>query len=87
MRPSRAIVLAALESVDAVVLFAEPTPIELIEAIKPDVLIKGADYTLDQVVGAAVVASYGGRVHLATLTPGQSTTGIVERLQQPPRKP
>ncbi|MEQ1756282.1 MAG: D-glycero-beta-D-manno-heptose-7-phosphate kinase [Micropepsaceae bacterium] len=78
---ARAIVLAALESVDMVVLFDEETPIELIKSMRPDVLVKGADYTVDKVVGSDVVASYGGKVFLAELTPGQSTTNIVQRMQ------
>ncbi|MBI1212430.1 MAG: D-glycero-beta-D-manno-heptose-7-phosphate kinase [Alphaproteobacteria bacterium] len=77
---ARAIVLAALETVDMVVLFDEETPIKLIEAIRPDVLIKGADYTVDQVVGAPFVQSYGGKVVLAALTPGQSTSGTIARM-------
>lgn len=77
---ARAVVLAALESVDMVVLFDEETPIELIKAMRPDVLIKGADYTVDKVVGGDFVNSYGGRVFLAELTPGQSTTNIVQRM-------
>ena len=84
---ARAIVLAALESVDMVILFDAPTPIALIQALRPDVLVKGADYTLDQVVGGDVVTSYGGRIHLAELTPGQSTTRIVERLSSSPKAP
>jgi D-beta-D-heptose 7-phosphate kinase/D-beta-D-heptose 1-phosphate adenosyltransferase len=68
-----------------VILFDAQTPIALIQAIRPDVLVKGADYTLDQVVGGDVVTSYGGRIHLAELTPGQSTTRIVERLSSSPK--
>jgi D-beta-D-heptose 7-phosphate kinase/D-beta-D-heptose 1-phosphate adenosyltransferase len=77
---ARAIVLAALSHVDAVVIFAEDTPLTLIEAVKPDVLVKGADYTLDTVVGADIVQRYGGRVYLAKLTPGHSTTNMVARI-------
>jgi D-beta-D-heptose 7-phosphate kinase / D-beta-D-heptose 1-phosphate adenosyltransferase len=62
------------------VIFAEDTPLALIEAIKPDVLVKGADYTVDKVVGADQVRSYGGRVLLADLTPGQSTTATIKRM-------
>jgi len=79
----RARVLAALRYVDAVVAFDEATPIELIRTLLPDVLVKGADYTLDQVVGADVVHAAGGRVLLASLVPGESTTGIVARMRQP----
>jgi D-beta-D-heptose 7-phosphate kinase/D-beta-D-heptose 1-phosphate adenosyltransferase len=74
---SRAIVLGALQSVDAVVLFDQPTPIELIEVLRPDILVKGADYREDEVVGADFVKSIGGRVVLADLVDGHSTTRIV----------
>jgi D-beta-D-heptose 7-phosphate kinase/D-beta-D-heptose 1-phosphate adenosyltransferase len=77
---ARAVVLAALETVDAVVLFAEETPLKLIEAVKPDVLVKGADYTIDRVVGADFVQKHGGRVVLVDLVPGQSTTGLIQRM-------
>ena len=77
---SRAAVLSALESVDAVTLFGEDTPLDLIRLLRPDVLIKGADYTVDTVVGAADVQSWGGRVVLAELVEGQSTTAIARRM-------
>lgn len=80
---ARGIVLAALETVDAVVMFDEDTPIRLIEAIKPDVLIKGADYRVEEVVGAEFVHARGGRVVLAALTPGASTTGMIGRIRPP----
>ena len=83
---ARSVVLAALESVDMVILFDEDTPIDLIRMFRPDVLVKGADYTVDKVVGGDFVTSYGGRVHLADLTPGQSTTRIVERMAAPASK-
>jgi D-beta-D-heptose 7-phosphate kinase/D-beta-D-heptose 1-phosphate adenosyltransferase len=76
---ARATVLASLKSVDAVVIFEEDTPLQLIDVLKPDVLVKGADYTLDQVVGADLVAKRGGRVFLAELIPGHSTTKTLER--------
>jgi D-beta-D-heptose 7-phosphate kinase/D-beta-D-heptose 1-phosphate adenosyltransferase len=76
---ARAAVLASLASVDLVVLFAEDTPEALITAIRPDVLVKGADYRADQVVGGAFVESYGGRVMLAELLPGYSTTATIAR--------
>ncbi|MGI4942354.1 MAG: D-glycero-beta-D-manno-heptose-7-phosphate kinase [Janthinobacterium lividum] len=79
----RARVVAALRYVDAVAAFDDATPLELIRALLPDVLVKGADYTLDQVVGADVVQAAGGRVLLASLVPGESTTGIVARMRQP----
>ena len=78
---ARAAVLAALTSVDLVCLFEEDTPINLIKLIKPDTLIKGADYTRDTVVGAAEVESWGGTVALAQLLPGHSTTATLARLR------
>lgn len=77
----RACVLAALASVDAVVVFEEDTPLALIEALRPDVLVKGADYTIEQVVGADVVQAYGGRVALVDLVAGKSTTSTIGRLR------
>lgn len=77
---ARAAVLGSLAAIDAVVLFAEETPLDLIEALRPDVLVKGADYTVDQVVGADLVRSWGGEVVLAELTPGQSTTGTIAKM-------
>lgn len=77
---ARAIVLASLNAVDLVVIFDEDTPLELVKLLKPDVLIKGADYRSDQVVGADVVKGYGGRVVLAELVPGHSTTGTIAKL-------
>ena len=77
----RAIVLAALAMVDAVVLFDQDTPLELIEALAPDVLVKGGDYTEATIVGSESVKRRGGRVVVIPLTPGQSTTGIVEKLR------
>jgi D-beta-D-heptose 7-phosphate kinase/D-beta-D-heptose 1-phosphate adenosyltransferase len=78
---ARAAVLASLASVDLVCLFEEDTPIELIKLIKPDVLIKGADYTRETVVGADLVESWGGTVALAELLPGHSTTATLARLR------
>lgn len=75
----RATVIAALAAVDAVMAFEEDTPLELIRLLRPDVLIKGADYTVDQVVGADVVQAAGGTVVLIDLLPGRSTSGIVAR--------
>ncbi|MBT4700896.1 MAG: D-glycero-beta-D-manno-heptose-7-phosphate kinase [Rhodospirillaceae bacterium] len=79
---SRAAVLASLASVDMVVIFSEDTPIELIKAIRPDVLVKGADYTVDKVVGSDVVQSYGGRILLADLEDGHSPTATIKRMAQ-----
>lgn len=76
----RARVLAALESVDYVVVFDEAEPADLIADVLPDVLVKGADWA-HYVSGREVVERHGGRVVLATLTPGQSTTGLVERIR------
>ena len=78
--PSRAAVMASFGAVDLVVPFGEDTPQNLIEALRPDVLVKGADYTEEQVVGAAFVRSYGGQVLLAELTPGESSSRLVERM-------
>lgn len=77
---ARAAVLASLASVDLVVIFGQDTPLTLIEALRPDVLVKGADYRLDQVVGADIVQSYGGRVLLADLAAGHSTTATIARM-------
>lgn len=77
----RARVLAALESVGMVVPFGEDTPIELIRAIRPEVLVKGADYTRDRVVGHELVESWGGRVELVDLVEGVSTTRTIARLR------
>jgi D-beta-D-heptose 7-phosphate kinase/D-beta-D-heptose 1-phosphate adenosyltransferase len=78
---ARATVMASIGAVDLVVPFAEDTPIRLIEAIHPEVLIKGADYTVEQVVGAELVQSYGGRVALVPLAQGQSTTRTIARIR------
>jgi len=77
----RAFVLAALEPVDAVVLFEEDTPLELIRELRPDVLVKGGDYTPDMVAGAAEVQGWGGRVVIVPLTEGHSTSAIIDRLR------
>jgi len=77
---SRATVLSSLAAVDRVVLFGEDTPLELIAAIKPDVLVKGADYTVETVVGADVVQANGGKVVLAKLEDGHSTTSTIARM-------
>jgi len=77
---ARATVLASLSVVDLVVIFGEDTPLDLICGLKPSVLVKGADYTIDTVVGAKEVASWGGEVFLAQLVPGQSTTSTIARI-------
>ncbi|MBC6439671.1 MAG: D-glycero-beta-D-manno-heptose-7-phosphate kinase [Rhodospirillales bacterium] len=77
---SRGQVLASMADVDLVVVFDEKTPLALIEALRPDVLVKGADYTIDQVVGAEEVQAYGGKILLADLADGHSTTTMVARM-------
>ena len=78
---SRATVLSSIGNVDAVVIFDEDTPLNLINTIRPDVLVKGSDYTLQTVVGADEVASWGGRVLLADLIEGQSTTNTLAKIR------
>ena len=77
----RMVVLAALESVDLVTSFGEDTPLKLIEVLKPDVLVKGADYAKDQIAGADFVLANGGRVETVALVPGRSTTALVEKIK------
>jgi D-beta-D-heptose 7-phosphate kinase/D-beta-D-heptose 1-phosphate adenosyltransferase len=77
----RAMVLSALQVVDAIVVFDEPTPLRVIQAIRPDVLVKAGDYRKDQIVGADWVESYGGRIHIADYCEGLSTTRIVQRIR------
>ncbi|PTC01042.1 bifunctional heptose 7-phosphate kinase/heptose 1-phosphate adenyltransferase [Thalassospira xiamenensis] len=79
---ARAAVLGSLETVSGVVIFGEDTPITVIEALKPDILVKGADYTIDKVVGANIVQGYGGKVVLANLADGFSTTSTIARINQ-----
>lgn len=76
----RAYVVAGLESVDCVVLFGEDTPLELVLELKPDVIVKGGDYSESTIVGAREVVAWGGEVVVIPLTPGQSTTSIIEKL-------
>jgi D-beta-D-heptose 7-phosphate kinase/D-beta-D-heptose 1-phosphate adenosyltransferase len=78
----RAYVLSALECVDLVVVFSEETPLELVRRLRPDVIVKGGDYTEDTIVGAADVKSWGGRVAVIPLTPGHSTTAIIRKLSE-----
>ena len=77
----RATLISAMAFVDGVVVFDDDTPISIIEALKPDVLIKGADYTLHQIVGADIVQSYGGRVLRFELLPGVSSTKIIAKMR------
>jgi D-beta-D-heptose 7-phosphate kinase/D-beta-D-heptose 1-phosphate adenosyltransferase len=83
----RARVLAALASTDAVTIFDEETPLNLIRRIRPEVLVKGGDYTTDTVVGAQDVMSWGGRVEIVPIVPGHSTSGIIARMNHPASSP
>jgi len=74
-------VLAGLEAVDAVVVFDQDTPFELVQRLQPDVIVKGGDYSPDTIVGADLVAARGGRVVVVPLVAGQSTTSIIEKLR------
>ncbi len=77
---ARAIVLAGLESVDLIVYFDNETPLELIENLKPNVLVKGGDYTLEQIVGAKEVLDNGGKVQSLSFVKGYSTTAVEQRI-------
>ncbi len=74
-------VLAGLEAVDAVVVFEQDTPFELVQCLQPDVIVKGGDYSPDTIVGADIVRARGGRVVVVPLVAGQSTTSIIEKLR------
>ena len=78
----RAAVLAALSCVDLVVLFDDPTPAALIEAIRPDLFVKGGDYTIETLPEAPLVMSLGGEVKLLPFLDDRSTTGIIERIRR-----
>jgi rfaE bifunctional protein nucleotidyltransferase chain/domain len=78
----RAELVAGLKPVDYVVLFEEETPERIIKAIKPDILAKGADYTVNEIVGADFVKSYGGKVRRIRLVPGLSTTAIIKKIKK-----
>ena len=78
---SRSLILAALLMVDAVVIFEEDTPLDLINAVRPDVLVKGGDYTIEQIVGAREVIASGGRVVINPLVQGYSTTEIINKFR------
>jgi D-beta-D-heptose 7-phosphate kinase/D-beta-D-heptose 1-phosphate adenosyltransferase len=78
---SRATVLASLVMVDAVVIFDEDTPLELIQLVQPDVLVKGGDYTIEQIVGAKEVQAAGGRVVINPILEGFSSTGIIGKIR------
>jgi rfaE bifunctional protein nucleotidyltransferase chain/domain len=78
----RSYVLAALECVDLVVVFPEDTPLALVKLLRPDVIVKGGDYSEDTIVGAAEVKGWGGKVVVVPITPGHSTTNIIKRLSE-----
>lgn len=78
---ARATVLAALQAVDGVIVFDEDTPLEVIRALRPDVLVKGGDYTPDQVVGREEVEASGGRAVIVPLVPGHSSSEVVRRMK------
>ena len=78
---SRAVVLAGLSFVDAIIIFEEDTPLELITQIKPDVLVKGGDYQASEIVGADVVKKNGGEVRIIPLVKGFSTTAVIDRMR------
>ncbi|MEZ5358757.1 MAG: D-glycero-beta-D-manno-heptose 1-phosphate adenylyltransferase [Candidatus Zixiibacteriota bacterium] len=77
----RAGILSALEFVDIVVYFSEDTPAKLIEKVRPDVLVKGSDYKIKEIVGADFVQSYGGKVKRLNLLKGRSTTGVIKKMK------
>ena len=79
---ARGRLMAALSFVDAVILFDEPTPSELIEAIKPDILVKGDDYTVETIAGSDFVLGNGGEVKTIALVKGYSTTALIEKIKQ-----
>jgi len=81
VQSDRALLLSGLAAVDAVVIFDEDTPLQTIEALQPDVLVKGADYTVDKIVGADVVLGRGGQVLTCNLVPGRSSTKVIEKLR------
>jgi D-beta-D-heptose 7-phosphate kinase/D-beta-D-heptose 1-phosphate adenosyltransferase len=78
---ARALLLAALSMVDAVILFSEPTPLELIKALMPDVLVKGGDYKVEDIAGSKEVIAAGGRVVINPIIEGFSTTSIINKVQ------
>ena len=78
---ARALVLASLLQTDAVIIFSEDTPLELIKQLMPDVLVKGGDYTVEQIAGAKEVIAAGGEVKIAKIVEGISTTGIIAKMK------
>jgi len=82
LKKSRALIIASLLIADIVIIFEEDTPLNLITALKPDVLIKGGDYTLDKIVGAKEVMAAGGRVVINPMIEGISTTGLIDKIRK-----
>ncbi len=78
---ARALILASIVVTDAIVIFEEDTPLELIKVVMPDVLVKGGDYTIEQIAGAKEVMDNGGEVKIAAIVPGISTTGIINKMK------
>jgi rfaE bifunctional protein nucleotidyltransferase chain/domain len=78
----RAEILAALACIDAVVIFSQDTPLELIQTLRPNVLVKGGDYTPEDIVGQPEVLSWGGEVHVIPFVPGKSTSSLIDRIKQ-----
>ncbi len=78
----RALILAGLEAVDLVVLFGEDTPLEIITFLKPDILVKGSDYSIDNIVGAKEIVQWGGKVETIEFVNGKSTSLIIEKLEK-----
>jgi D-beta-D-heptose 7-phosphate kinase/D-beta-D-heptose 1-phosphate adenosyltransferase len=78
---SRALLIASLAVVDAVIVFSEDTPRELIVAIRPDALVKGGDYKVEDIAGSKEVLSWGGQVFINPIVPGFSTTGLIDKIQ------
>jgi len=78
----RALILSALEATDLVILFDEDTPLNLITFLKPDVLVKGSDYTIDEIVGAKEVIEWGGKVETIKFVDGKSTSAIIEEMEK-----
>ena len=83
---ARALVLASLLQTDAVIIFEEDTPLELIKALMPDILVKGGDYTIDQIAGAKEVIENGGTVKIAKIIEGISSTNIIEKMKNEQEK-
>lgn len=78
----RALILAGLEAVDLIVLFGEDTPLEIITFLKPDILVKGSDYSIDNIVGAKEIVQWGGKVETIEFVNGKSTSLIIEKLEK-----